>query len=70
MSVRPLPDDFERRFRMHLLRNMIFKSVIRVGAGYYRFTEADVIAGHVLSAKSYTRKLIYKPGRAGRSTSQ
>lgn len=34
-SVRPLPDDFERRFWLHLLRNMIFKAVIRVGAGYF-----------------------------------
>lgn len=34
-SVRPLPEDFTRRFWLHLLRNMIFKAVIRVGAGYF-----------------------------------
>ncbi len=34
-SVRPLPDEFRRRFWLHLLRNMIVKSVIRVGAGYF-----------------------------------
>ncbi len=35
----PLPENFEKRFWLHLLRNMIFKSVIRVGANY--FTKSD-----------------------------
>ncbi|WP_353197349.1 aminoglycoside phosphotransferase family protein [Parapedobacter defluvii] len=30
VQVRPLPDHFEKRFWLHLLRNMIFKAVIRV----------------------------------------
>lgn len=34
-SVRPLPTDHVPRFWLHLLRNMIFKAVIRVGAGYF-----------------------------------
>lgn len=34
-SIRPLPENFERRFWLHLLRNMLFKAVIRVGAGYF-----------------------------------
>lgn len=34
-SVRPLPEEHLRRFWLHLLRNMIVKSVIRVGAGYF-----------------------------------
>jgi aminoglycoside phosphotransferase (APT) family kinase protein len=34
-SVRSLPAEHERRFWLHLLRNMIVKSVIRVGAGYF-----------------------------------
>lgn len=34
-SVRPLPPDARRRFWLHLLRNMIVKAVIRVGAGYF-----------------------------------
>lgn len=34
-SVRPLPDHHERRLALHLLRNMIVKAVIRVGAGYF-----------------------------------
>ena len=34
-SVRQLPQEHLRRFWLHLLRNMIVKSVIRVGAGYF-----------------------------------
>jgi aminoglycoside phosphotransferase (APT) family kinase protein len=34
-SVRPLPGEHRRRFWLHLLRNMIVKAVIRVGAGYF-----------------------------------
>jgi fructosamine-3-kinase len=34
-SVRPLPDEYRRRFWLHLLRNMLVKAVIRVGAGYF-----------------------------------
>ena len=35
IDVKGLPEEFERRFWLHLLRNMIFKAVIRVGAGYF-----------------------------------
>ncbi|MCF7818925.1 MAG: aminoglycoside phosphotransferase family protein [Kiritimatiellales bacterium] len=34
-AVRPLPPEYRRRFWLHLLRNMIVKAVIRVGAGYF-----------------------------------
>jgi fructosamine-3-kinase len=34
-EVRPLPPEHRRRFWLHLLRNMIVKAVIRVGAGYF-----------------------------------
>jgi fructosamine-3-kinase len=34
-SIRQLPQDHLRRFWLHLLRNMIVKAVIRVGAGYF-----------------------------------
>lgn len=34
-SVRVLPEHHLRRFWLHLLRNMIVKAVIRVGAGYF-----------------------------------
>lgn len=34
-SIRTLPENHLRRFWLHLLRNMIVKAVIRVGAGYF-----------------------------------
>jgi fructosamine-3-kinase len=34
-SVRPLPEHYHRRFWLHMLRNMLVKAVIRVGAGYF-----------------------------------
>lgn len=34
-SVRPLPVDFQQRFWLHLLRNMIVKAVIRCNSGYF-----------------------------------
>jgi fructosamine-3-kinase len=34
--LRPLPGEHRRRFWLHLLRNMIVKAVIRVGAGYFK----------------------------------
>ena len=34
-TVCGLPDEHRRRFWLHLLRNMIVKAVIRVGAGYF-----------------------------------
>lgn len=34
-TVRRLPADWAPRFWLHLLRNLIFKAVIRVGAGYF-----------------------------------
>lgn len=35
-TIRPLPAKHSRRFWLHLLRNIIVKSVIRVGAGYFQ----------------------------------
>lgn len=35
-STKPLPESFLPRFWLHLLRNMLFKAVIRVGAGYFK----------------------------------
>lgn len=34
-SGQALPDDWQPRFWLHLLRNLIVKAVIRVGAGYF-----------------------------------
>lgn len=39
-TIKPLPSDFLRRFWLHLLRNMLVKSVIRLGAGYFNRTDS------------------------------
>lgn len=39
-SIKPLPESFLPRFWLHLLRNMLFKAVIRVGAGYFKKNES------------------------------
>ena len=44
-AVRPLPPDARRRFWIHLLRNMIVKAVIRVGAGYFERTDRFFLIG-------------------------
>lgn len=46
-SVQPLPDHFEIRFWLHLLRNMIFKAVIRVGAGYFNKDSSFFLLGSI-----------------------
>lgn len=44
-SIRPLPPEHRRRFWLHLLRNMIVKSVIRVGAGYFERDDGFFLIG-------------------------
>jgi aminoglycoside phosphotransferase (APT) family kinase protein len=44
-SVRPLPEEHRRRLWLHLLRNMIVKAVIRVGAGYFERSGAFFLIG-------------------------
>jgi aminoglycoside phosphotransferase (APT) family kinase protein len=44
-SGRTLPDEFRRRFWLHLLRNLIVKAVIRVGAGYFDRTDGFFLIG-------------------------
>jgi hypothetical protein len=44
-TVRPLPADYRRRFWLHLLRNMIWKAVIRLGAGYFERTRGFFLVG-------------------------
>ena len=40
-----LPHEYRRRFWLHLLRNMIVKAVIRVGAGYFERTDGFYLIG-------------------------
>jgi len=44
-AVRPLPAEYRRRFWLHLLRNMIVKAVIRVGAGYFERDDGFFLIG-------------------------
>lgn len=50
--VQPLPAEFELRFWLHLLRNMIFKAVIRVGAGYFNRDSNFFLLGSVQQQES------------------
>jgi fructosamine-3-kinase len=44
-TARPLPAEHRRRFWLHLLRNMIVKAVIRVGAGYFDRSDGFFLIG-------------------------
>lgn len=44
-TLRPLPAQHLRRFWLHLLRNMIVKAVIRVGAGYFDRSDSFFLIG-------------------------
>lgn len=44
-ALRPLPPEYQRRFWLHLLRNLIVKAVIRVGAGYFERDGAFFLIG-------------------------
>lgn len=62
-SVRPLPTEHRRRFWLHLLRNMIMKSVIRVGAGYFDRSDTFFLIGSGsggTSLKQFTRERLAK----------
>ena len=51
-SIRPLPQEHMRRFWLHLLRNMIVKAVIRVGAGYFDCDDGFFLIGSGSSGAS------------------
>lgn len=51
-SIRALPEYHLRRFWLHLLRNMIVKAVIRVGAGYFDRDDGFFLIGSGSSGAS------------------
>jgi Ser/Thr protein kinase RdoA (MazF antagonist) len=58
-SVRPLPSNAAPRFYLHLMRNMVVKAVIRVGAGYFDRPESFFLiapGGSGTTLKSFTRE--------------
>lgn len=54
-SVRSLPAEHQRRFWLHLLRNMIVKAVIRVGSGYFERNDQFFLIGAGLSGADFER---------------
>ena len=72
-AVRPLPPDHRRRFWLHLLRNMIVKSVIRVGAGYFERNDGFFLIGagrDGADLKQFTRDRLASALRGLRSDSE
>lgn len=59
-SVRNLPADHARRFWLHLLRNMIVKAVIRVGAGYFDRSDSFFLISSGGSGQSLRETTSYK----------
>ena len=58
-ETRALPGDYRCRFWLHLLRNMITKAVIRVGAGYFKRADNFFLigpGGTGLSLEAATRR--------------
>lgn len=58
--VKPLPEDHRRRFWLHLLRNMIVKSVIRVGAGYFERNDGFFLIGSGNSGQDLRQQTLAK----------
>ena len=59
-SVRALPEHHLRRFWLHLLRNMIVKAVIRVGAGYFDRDDGFFLIGSGSSGASLRETTLSK----------
>lgn len=62
-SEKTLPENYRKRFWLHLLRNMIFKTVIRVGAGYFNKQDNFFLIDSCSDGKSleqFTRERIQK----------
>ncbi len=60
-AVKPLPNNYRQRFWLHLLRNMIFKAVIRVGAGYFQRNDRFYLidsGSNGMEFESFTRNRI------------
>lgn len=66
-TVRALPENFRRRFWLHLLRNMIVKAVIRVGAGYFERDSGFFLIGSGSSGADLRRFTMERLQRALRS---
>lgn len=52
-QVKPLPENFEKRFWLHLLRNIIFKSIIRIRGGYFNMGKDFFLLSDKSNATSF-----------------
>jgi tRNA A-37 threonylcarbamoyl transferase component Bud32 len=62
-SRRSPPPEYRRRFWMHLIRNMLVKSVIRIGAGYFERDSSFFLigsAGTGADFKAFTRARLFR----------
>ncbi|MBE7495595.1 MAG: aminoglycoside phosphotransferase family protein [Verrucomicrobiaceae bacterium] len=59
-SVRALPEEHVRRFWLHLLRNMMVKAVIRIGAGYFDRDDGFFLIGSGSSGASLRETTLSK----------
>jgi aminoglycoside phosphotransferase (APT) family kinase protein len=57
---RALPVNHQRRFWLHLLRNMLVKSVIRVGAGYFDRGSGFFLINDGIDLKTFTRQRLHQ----------
>lgn len=53
---RALPPEHQRRFWLHLLRNMLVKSVIRIGAGYFDRSNSFFLINDGVDLKTFTHQ--------------
>lgn len=59
-SQRDLPEEHGRRFWLHLLRNMIVKSVIRVGAGYFNRNSGFFLINDGVDLQTFTHQRLFQ----------
>ncbi len=57
-DTQPLPSQYQRRFWLHLLRNMIVKAVIRTGAGYFERSGAFFLINQSVDLRTFTEQRI------------
>lgn len=59
-SHHPLPEEHRRRFWLHLLRNMLVKAVIRVGAGYFNRNSSFFLINDGTDLKQFTHQRLHQ----------
>lgn len=55
-SIAPLPEEFTGRFWLHMIRNMVVKSVIRAGAGYFQRSDSFYLISPGSTGESFAQQ--------------